>query len=180
MLFTQSRRSSADGAFMIRSTAPATKLRLAEWASLAEVVSAIAVVISLIYVGIQIRDNTEAIRAANRQQLSSRAHNAIITIATSAKLSESFGKAANNRELTPTEQIQYGFFVRSMSYDVQESFLLHKEERLDEGYWMTRGASFERIRCCKRHVTDESRDCRRVRGSALRGAAERRQTLDQL
>ena len=30
-----------------------------------------------------------------------------------------------------------------MLYDVQESFILHKEERLDEGYWMTRGASFK-------------------------------------
>ena len=120
-----------------------TKLRLAEWASLAEVMGAAAVVVSLIYVGIQVRDNTEAVRAANRQEMVGRAHYATISVATTPELAASLAKSVSNQELAKAEQEQYGFFVRAMLYDVQESFLLYKEERLDEGYWMTRDSVFK-------------------------------------
>ena len=45
------------------------KLSLTEWSELSQVVSAIAVVASLIYVGYEIRRNTEASRAATRQSI---------------------------------------------------------------------------------------------------------------
>jgi hypothetical protein len=40
------------------------KLKLSELASMAEVVGAVAVVISLVYVGAQVRDTTRAVRSA--------------------------------------------------------------------------------------------------------------------
>jgi hypothetical protein len=40
------------------------KLTLSSWASIAEIVSAIAVVLSLIYVGTELRGNTRAVEAA--------------------------------------------------------------------------------------------------------------------
>jgi hypothetical protein len=43
--------------------------RLSDWASIAEVVSAVAIVLSLLYVGYQIRENTIEVRETNRQQL---------------------------------------------------------------------------------------------------------------
>ena len=119
-----------------------TKLRLAEWASLAEIVSAVAVVISLIYVGMQVSDNTAEIRAGNRQEMVGRAHQATISVATSPELAESFARAVNQQDLTTAQQNEYGFFVRAMLYDVQEAFLLHREGRLDEGYWATREALY--------------------------------------
>ena len=45
------------------------KLKLSQISDLAQVVSAVAVVLSLIYVGQQIRVNTEATRAATRQSV---------------------------------------------------------------------------------------------------------------
>ena len=118
-------------------------LSLADWASVAEVVGAAAVVASLIYVGVQVRDNTEAVLAANRQEMVGRAHYATISVATTPVLAESFAKSADNQELTNAEKNQYRFFVRAMLYDVQESYLLHREGRLDDGYWMTRDAVFK-------------------------------------
>ena len=41
------------------------KLSLSDWASLAEIVGALAVVISLVYVGVQISENTIEVREAN-------------------------------------------------------------------------------------------------------------------
>ena len=120
-----------------------TKLRLTDWASIAEVVGALAVVISLIYVGMQVRDNTAEVRAANRQHLVRRAHTATIDIATSPELAAAFAKAASSEALTPTEQVQYRYFVRAVIYDVQEAYLLYKEARLSEEYWRTRSALFD-------------------------------------
>ena len=40
------------------------RLKLSEWASIAEIIGAIAVIVSLIYVGYQVNDNTSAIRSA--------------------------------------------------------------------------------------------------------------------
>lgn len=119
------------------------KLRLSDWASIAEVVGAIAVVISLAYVGIQVRDNTEAVRAANRQALVSRAHYATSNIAASPALAEAYSKVASGEEPTPTELVQYGYGIRAMLYDIQEAFLLQRELNLDEEYWKTRVALFD-------------------------------------
>jgi hypothetical protein len=115
-------------------------LPLDKWASLAEIVSAVAVVISLIYVGYQINENTGEIRAANRQQLVDRAHEATMSFATSTDLADVMAKASVGAELSLSEQSQYEYAVRAVLYDVQEAFLLHREGRLDEGYWQTRQA----------------------------------------
>jgi len=120
-----------------------TKLRLTDWASIAEVVGAFGIVISLIYVGIQVRDNTEEVRVTNRQQLIGRAHSATISVATNPELAAAIAKLTNGETLTPVELVQYGYLVRALMYDVQEAFLLRKEERLDENYWRTRSALFE-------------------------------------
>lgn len=116
------------------------KLRLSEWASIAEVIGAIGVVISLVYVGVQVSENTAEIRAANRQSLALRSHTATIDFARSPELAAVFAKAASNKTLTLTEQWQYGYFVRAVLYDVQEAFLLHREGRLENEYWDTRSA----------------------------------------
>jgi hypothetical protein len=119
------------------------KLRLSDWASIAEVIGAAAVVISLIYVGVQVRDNTEAVRAANRQILVGRAHFATSSIAANAELAEAYAKVSIGETLTPTELVQFGFAIRAMLYDIQEAFLLHEELSLDEDYWRTRVALFD-------------------------------------
>ena len=116
------------------------KLQLSEWASFAEIISAIAVIISLLYVGYQINENTGEVRAANRQQLVNRAHSATMGFATNPEIAGVMAKVAEGRELTPLEQSQYAFSVRAVLYDVQEAFLLHREGRLSEEYWKTRTA----------------------------------------
>jgi len=116
------------------------KLTLADWANIGEIIGAIAVVISLVYVGVQIRENTEEMRAANRQQLIGRAHEATAGFALSPELSAVMAKVAAGDSLTSGEQVQYGYSIRSMLYDVQEALVLNREGRLDDAYWETRAA----------------------------------------
>ena len=114
--------------------------RLSEWANVAEVISAVAVIVSLLYVGYQINENTAEIRAANRQELVNRSHTATMGFATSPELSGVMAKVAAGEALDQVEETQYAYAVRTVLYDVQEAFLLHQEGRLDEGYWKTRHA----------------------------------------
>jgi len=105
-----------------------------------EVIGAVAVVLSLAYVGVQIRENTEEIRAANRQQLIGRAHDATLRFALSPEVATILASLAAGDSLTSAEQLQYGYLIRSMLYDVQEAFVLNREARLDDAYWGTRAA----------------------------------------
>jgi hypothetical protein len=66
------------------------KLKLSEWASIAEVMGAIAVVLSLIYVGLEINENTTEVREANRQQLVNRSFSATGRVAESPSLAMAF------------------------------------------------------------------------------------------
>ena len=113
--------------------------KLSDWASIAEVVSAVAIVLSLLYVGYQIRENTIEVRATNRQELISRAMSATENSA-SREISEVLTKAFDGSDLTAVERTQFGYIVRTVLYDVQEAYLLHAEGRLDEAYWNTRAS----------------------------------------
>jgi hypothetical protein len=116
-------------------------MSIQDWAAIGEIISAIAVVVSVLYVGIQVRSNTREIRAANRQQLVNRAHLGVMRVSTNAELAKLFANAASGAALTLSEQMQYGYAVRGVLYDIQEAYLLYHEGGLDEGYWQTRAAS---------------------------------------
>lgn len=119
---------------------PVPKLSLSEWANLAEVVGAAAVVVSLLFVGVQVRDNTAEIRATNRQQLVGRAHEATRSFAVDPGLATILAKVESSESLSDAEAIQYGYLIRATLYDVQEGFVLNREGRLDDAYWATRAA----------------------------------------
>ena len=116
------------------------KLRLSEWAHIAEMIGAIAVVISLLYVGVQVGNNTREIRAANRQQLVGRSHTATTGWAADPQLAAILARATEGDSLTLSETIQYGYVIRAVLYDVQEAYLLNQEGRLGDAYWGTRAA----------------------------------------
>lgn len=113
--------------------------KLSDWASIAEVVSAVAIVLSLLYVGYQIRENTIEVRATNRQQLIARAMEATKNSA-HPDISRVILKVSDGGALSALERMQYGYIVRTVLYDVQEAYLLNREGRLDEEYWGTRAS----------------------------------------
>ena len=114
------------------------KKNLDEWASIAEIISAVAVIISLVYVGYQVNENTGEIRASNRQQLVNRSVDATMSFATNTEIAGVLAKVRNGGNLDDKEHTQFSYVVRGVLYDVQEAFLLHSEGRLDDGYWSTR------------------------------------------
>ena len=88
-----------------------SKLRLSDWANIAEVIGAVAVVASLLYVGVQVQENTREIRATNRQQLVGRAHESTNRFAVNPQLTTIIAKVADGDSLTASEALQYGYLI---------------------------------------------------------------------
>ena len=80
------------------------KPTLGQLSDLAQVVSAVAVVASLVYVGFEIRQNTEASRAATRQSIAETDFEYVGATLDPAMLVEAETKEEAGLELTPTER----------------------------------------------------------------------------
>ena len=115
-------------------------MKLQEYALIAEITSAVAVVISLLFVGYQLNENTEEIRASNRQEVTSMAMSATLSASSNPELALAIAKSSEGEELSMSELSQYGYFIRGMLLDIQNAYLLNQEGRLDAQYWNTRSA----------------------------------------
>ena len=84
--------------------------------AIGELVAAIATVATLIYLAVQLRQNTRALRSATFQQISAQMGQNVETITTNADLAEIVAKTlSQDPDLTPAERIRLqGLFVMSM------------------------------------------------------------------
>jgi len=80
------------------------KLSLSEWSDISQVVSAMAVVASLVYVGFEIGRNTEASRAATRQSIAETDFEYVGATIDPLTLAEAEAKYEAGLDLTLTEQ----------------------------------------------------------------------------
>jgi len=65
-----------------------SKLKLSDWANISEIVGSIVVVLSLIYVGLQISQNTVALEQESYQSVQDILHTVDVTLATDTELLE--------------------------------------------------------------------------------------------
>lgn len=108
------------------------KLKLSDWASIAEVVGAIAIVISLIYVGIQVNDSTLAVRSSTATETSTAISSWYSDLGTNLQASEVFLRGITNPEsLTPAETAQYIYMTHGLFFQYQSAYYLAEEGTLD-------------------------------------------------
>ena len=80
----------------------------------AEVLGALAVLITLIYLAQQIRQNTEEVRSANYHSVTDSFNELNLTVAGDSELARVFRIGNENYEqLSEDEQTQYGFFMHA-------------------------------------------------------------------
>jgi hypothetical protein len=79
------------------------RFTLSQWSEVSQIVSALAVVVSLVYVGQEIRSNTEASRAATRQAIAETDFEYVGATLDPLTLLEAEAKLAAGAELTNTE-----------------------------------------------------------------------------
>ena len=121
------------------------KEKLQEYALIAEIVGGVAIVLSLIFVGIQVQQgaretaiNTEATLSANRQSISARFENLSLLQATTPELAQIRVKTIQGADLSPVETIQWTGFVTSWIRLTEEAYLQYRDGNLSEEYWQTR------------------------------------------
>jgi hypothetical protein len=85
--------------------------KLADWASIADIVGAIAVTMSLIFVGLEIRGNTKATQAATLQQSVGYDVTLLTTFGSNPDIAATFTKYVGGEpELTESQRLQGQYF----------------------------------------------------------------------
>jgi len=108
------------------------KVKLSDIASLAEVVGAIAVVISLLYVGTQVRDTTRAVRSAAVNDANTALQSWYQMMASDPQLRKTFLDGTLSQEpLSRDEEFGYMMTGQAVMYAYQNIFLLGQEGSLD-------------------------------------------------
>ena len=108
------------------------KLKLAEYASIAEIIGAFAVVISLIYVGVQVNDSASAVRAASANDVNVALQSWYMQIGSDQQTSELFYEALTSEEaLSNEEEFQFMMMMHGAFLAFQNNYLLAEEGTID-------------------------------------------------
>lgn len=107
-------------------------MKLNEAAQWAEVVSAIAIVVSLIYVGMQLTDNTSATRSDTASHASSEFANWYALVAADEELVDVFLTGIKQpEELTEVERLRFILLVHFLLVQFQNKFYMVEQGTLD-------------------------------------------------
>lgn len=113
-----------------------SKLQLKDWAALAEVVAALAMVASLLYVGAGVRQNTRAIEGATYQEVVRASNEYLLALASNGELAEISVRArADPSQLTDSEGLRHFYYERVFWRNMENAFLQHERGILGPDEW---------------------------------------------
>ena len=105
---------------------------LAFFANLAEIIGTVAIVISLIYVGIQVNDSTRAVRSATANETTSAISAWYSEIGNNQQAAELFAKGLRDPEsLSSGELAQFMYLAHGLILEFQAAYYLSEEGTLD-------------------------------------------------
>ena len=110
--------------------------KLSDWASIAEIVSGIAVLVSLIFIIQELGRNTDAVEAATLQAAMDASNEFLLTLLETPELLPILQKG--NQEyssLTPEETLTYTFIMRNQWARFQSNFSQWRRGVMDESDW---------------------------------------------
>jgi len=103
---------------------------------IAEIVSVVAVVVSLIYVGIQVKQNTQAVRNSTLQNISENQLNVHGLLAAHGDLAEMVFNAATGRGSTDgVEKFRFTAWMHTAVRVLENAFYQHREGALNDRNW---------------------------------------------
>ena len=113
-----------------------TRPKLSELSHYAEIIAAIAVVISLIYVGRQVQDNTAAIRSASVQSIADASDEVLREIAADEGLAriQLYGNT-DYSALSELDAHRYRMFMRGQWIRMQNIFVQRQIGVLEDSFW---------------------------------------------
>jgi GMP synthase PP-ATPase subunit len=109
------------------------KPRLKDVASIAEVIGAIAIIISLVYVGIQVDDSTRAVRSATANETATAISAWYAEVGIDANATQVFlDGIADPESLSREETGQFIYMMHGLMLQYQAAYYLSQEGTLDE------------------------------------------------
>ena len=108
---------------------------LQDWASISEMVGALAIVITLIYVAYELRENTRAMQVTSRQALSNQDLTYFQTGLDSAVIARAMSKYRNGEDLTDLEIAQLEERQHLNFRVFEHAFSLRRSDALDSLEW---------------------------------------------
>lgn len=113
--------------------------------AMGEVAGAVAVVVTLVYLAGQLRQNTRAIKSANYAAYNQVASSWADFVANHAEEMPGFDERSTPEALTPKQLwVRVGFAVKSIS-QAETIFLNHRSGSLDDDVFEARMDSFQRV-----------------------------------
>ncbi len=116
-------------------------MKLKDIGDIGNLVAALGVIISLLFVGYQINQNTEESRAANRQASADAIREVALSFATDPSLAAAMATIRAGEEYDDAQAIQYSGFLVALLKSIEEEYLQYKDGRLDETYMEARASS---------------------------------------
>ena len=111
-------------------------MSLKKWAYLAEIGSAIAVVASLIYVGYELNQNTNAVRASNWHALLDYAATADLLILENADVASVIVKAESNYDdLTEEEKLRFAMYANNIFNQWNAAYTNQQQGLMEVATW---------------------------------------------
>ncbi|MGK0257019.1 MAG: hypothetical protein ACI96M_000447 [Candidatus Azotimanducaceae bacterium] len=107
-------------------------MKLQDLASVAEIFGGVALIVSLIYVGVQVNDNTSAIRSTAASDATTTMQSWYVEMGSNRQASDVWFNAMTSAEpLPPRDEFQFMMSMHVAILGMQNSYLLVKEGTLD-------------------------------------------------
>ncbi len=82
-----------------------------KWRAIAEIVGTVAVVLSLVYVGVQLNQNTRAIQAETSESMSSRLAGRLLVVVENPDVADLIMRARRFEAMTSADSLRYDYFL---------------------------------------------------------------------
>jgi hypothetical protein len=110
-------------------------MTIAELGSLGEFIASLGVLITLIYLAIQMRQNTKAVRLNTAHAVTEEFQEIFSLLASDQGLSEVFMEAAQNAELSGLSRLRYNTFIGSTLRAYENAYLQNREQAINADHW---------------------------------------------
>ncbi len=143
-------------------------MTIMELGAIGEFIGAIAVVVTLIYLAIQVRQNTNALKLNTTQSVTEELQNMFALLASNQDLTEVFVRASRDSELRGPERGRYSAFTSNLIRVYENAFLQRRAGVIDQAHWVgmtrmmidyTSMAAFQQYWLDRKHwVSDDFQD----------------------
>ena len=111
------------------------KLKLSEMSNVAEIIGAFAIVLSLVYVGVQVKDSAAATRSAAVNDASEAVQSWYLEMGSNRQASDLWFNSMTSPAPLPTnDEFQFMMMMHAVMLGFQHSYLLVEEGTLDADY----------------------------------------------